>query len=328
MSAVSLRGLLLALLLAGLAACGEASLSSQTVSDTPACPIELIVLGIGQDAGAPQIGNGDDPAWTRPELAMLATSLGVIDKTRGERYLFEASPDVTAQLAALDRIAPGSTGGLGLDGIFLTHAHIGHYAGLIYLGREAAGAQGIDVYAMPRLADFLETNGPWEQLVTLGNIVLTRLTDREPLRLSDDLSVTPYRVPHRDEYSETVGYIIDGPDKRVLFVPDIDSWQDWEDKYATRIEDMIARVDVAYLDATFFDDDELPGRDMSLIPHPRVAASMDRFDALAEAERAKVRFIHLNHTNPARDPASAASRSIQARGYTIARRGDRLCLGQ
>jgi pyrroloquinoline quinone biosynthesis protein B len=290
-----------------------------------------VVLGIGQDAGAPQIGNLDDPAWAAPELGLLATSLGVVDHERREHYLFEASPDITAQLAALNRIAAQRAGsktksGLGLDGVFLTHAHIGHYAGLIYLGREAAGAKGVPVYAMPRLAEFLETNGPWEQLVTLGNIALTRLADREALRLNEALMVTPYQVPHRDEYSETVGYIIEGPTKRALFVPDIDSWQEWEDTFGTRIEDMIARVDIAYLDATFFDDDELPGRDMSLIPHPRIAASMDRFDSLPEEERAKVSFIHLNHTNLARDPASGHSGRVARRGYEIARRGDRFCL--
>ena len=41
-------------------------------------------------------------------------------------------------------------------GIFLTHAHIGHYSGLIHLGKEALGAKGISVYAMPKMSFFLK----------------------------------------------------------------------------------------------------------------------------------------------------------------------------
>jgi pyrroloquinoline quinone biosynthesis protein B len=90
---------------------------------------------------------------------------------------------------------------------------------------------------------------------------------------------------------------------------------------------MIARVDHAFLDATFFDDHEIPGRDMSSIPHPRVAASMDRFDALPDEERGKIVFIHFNHTNPVRFRDSPRSREVTERGYRLARRGDRICLG-
>lgn len=302
--------------------------ANKIVIEEASCGPELMVLGIGQDAGAPQIGNAHDPAWRRPDLAMLATSLGLVDRESGARYLFEASPNITEQLMALDGFAPSTAEGIGIDGIFLTHAHVGHYAGLIYLGREAAGARGVKVYAMPRLAEYLATNGPWEQLLTLENINIIPLADQVPSKLGPSLAVTPLRVPHRDEYSETVAFIIEGPSKRVLFAPDIDGWQNWEEEYATRIEDIIASVDAAYIDATFFDDNELPGRDMSLIPHPRLLASMSRFDALPVAERAKVRFIHLNHTNPARDPDSAESRAVRDRGYNIARRGDRMCLSE
>ena len=91
-------------------------------------------------------------------------------------------------------------------------------------------------------------------------------------------------------------------------------------------EQLIAGVDHAFLDATFWDDNELPGRDMSAIPHPRVARVMDRLQSLPASQRAKVRFIHYNHTNPIRDPGSAQSREVAARGYAVARRGESVCL--
>ena len=293
-----------------------------SASDRDACPRELVVLGGGQDAGAPQIGNATDAG---PRL--LPSSLGVIDRVTGQRYLFDASPAITEQLHMLDRIEPPATG-LGVDGVFLTHAHIGHYLGLAWLGREAAGASGVPVFAMPRMAEFLRSNGPWEQLASLGNIAITEMTADNFTVVSDDFGVLPILVPHRDEYSETIGYLIMTPDKRALYVPDLDSWDEFEEASGNTFSEMVAGVDYAFIDATFWDDNELEGRDMSEIPHPRVAHTMDRLADLPETERAKVHFIHYNHTNPIRDPHSVQSREVEERGFTVARRGMRMCLAE
>jgi pyrroloquinoline quinone biosynthesis protein B len=295
------------------------------------CEVEIFVLGIAQDAGIPQIGQRGDSAWDdhanlRPDYARLATSLALLDHRSGKRYLFEATPDIRQQLQRLDQHAAGTTAGLGIDGIFLTHAHIGHYAGLMFLGHESAGASGVPVHAMPRMLTFLKDNGPWQQLASFGNITLRPMQDNVAVSLDDALRVIPHRVPHRDEYSETVGFSIEGRDAAVLFIPDIDSWARWQDEYGRNIEDEILRHDVAFLDATFYDDNELPGRDMSAIPHPRIAAMMDQFDALPPEQRSKVRFIHLNHSNPARYPDSAASKAMRKRGYRVAREGESTCL--
>jgi len=80
----------------------------------------------------------------------------------------------------------------------------------------------------------------------------------------------------------------------------------------TRIETLIAKVDVAYLDGTFHADGEIPGRDMSAIPHPLITSSMKRFAALPPKQRGKVWFVHLNHTNPALDPEGEARKAIEA----------------
>lgn len=290
------------------------------------CSVELVVLGVGQDAGIPQIGNPDDPAWQDESLRRLATSLALIDRRNGSRYLFEATPDLRVQLQRLDGYAPSDTGSLGIAGIFLTHAHIGHYAGLMFLGHESAGARGIPVHAMPRMVEFLSVNGPWDQLVRYENIRLTPLADGVPVVLADRLVVTPQQVPHRDEYSETVGYSIRGPGRAVFFLPDIDSWDRWAREHDVLVESVIGAHDVVYLDATFYDDNELPGRDMSAIPHPRIVGMMERFDMLPMRERGKVRFIHLNHTNPARFPDSLARRTVDARGYRVAEEGESVCL--
>ncbi|MEP3421545.1 MAG: MBL fold metallo-hydrolase [Erythrobacter sp.] len=289
------------------------------------CAIEMIVLGAGQDAGAPQIGNVHDDG---PRL--LPSSLGVIDRSGGARYLFDASPAITDQLSMLDTIEP-PVDGLGVDGVFLTHAHIGHYLGLAFFGFEAANADNVPVFAMPRMAEFLRSHAPWSQLVDYDNIAIREMADQALVPVSDNFAVSPILMPHRDELSETVGFAVLGGLNAALYVPDLDSWDEWEESSGATLEQLIANVDHAFIDATFYADGELvdengEGRDMSAIPHPRVLATMDRLQSLPDSERAKVHFIHYNHTNPIRDPNSAESQEVTARGFNVARRGDRHCL--
>lgn len=284
----------------------------------------LVVLGISQDGGVPQAGSKDDPRWDDPRAQRMACSVAIVDPGTAQRWLIDATPDFREQLHVLDTVYPVD-GKPGLDGIFLTHAHVGHYMGLLHLGHEVMGAQGVAVFAMPRMAAFLLKNGPWDQLVRYRNIVLEPLAADVAVPLNDHLAVTPLLVPHRQEYSEVVGYRIEGPQRTALYIPDIDRWEAW-DAQGVSIEALVAEVDVAYLDGTFYDLDELPGRDMSQFPHPPIAKTMERFATLPDSERAKVRFIHLNHTNPALNETSAARRQIENRGFQVAQERERFDL--
>jgi pyrroloquinoline quinone biosynthesis protein B len=238
--------------------------------------------------------------------------------------MIDATPDFPAQQQALAKSMGGDGPASGPpSGIFLTHAHIGHYTGLMYLGHEAMGAKGVPVYAMPRMKEFLETNGPWSQLVKYGNISLRELEAGRAVELGGGLTVMPILVPHRQEFSEVVGYRIEGPRRKVLFIPDIDSWDQW-DAMGVRLEDELAKVDVAYLDGTFFANGEIPGRDMTGFPHPFITKTMERLGGLPEAERGKVRFIHLNHTNPALWEGSGARREVERRGFRVADEEERV----
>jgi len=265
-------------------------------ASTPA-PTEpfAIVLGVAQDGGYPQAGcNRPDcvAAWRNPRLRQRVASLAIVDPQSHQRWIIDATPDFPSQLRTLDEIAPREKDAPLLDGILLTHAHIGHYLGLAQLGREVLGARSIKTYAMPRMRDFLEHNGPWEQLVKLHNIELMPIEDGAAIALNERITITPLRVPHRDEYSETVGFVIRGPSRSILWLPDIDKWEKW----TTSLESVLARVDVAYLDGTFYDASELPGRDLREIPHPLMTETLSRL--AASPMLAKVRFIHLNQSNP------------------------------
>ncbi|MBW0145410.1 MBL fold metallo-hydrolase [Sphingomicrobium clamense] len=303
-----------------------AALALATIPPPP-CNTELVVLGAGQDAGAPQLGNLSDPAWTDRDKRLLATSLLLIDWGQRKRFMFEATPDIVEQLQASYEVKPllRDDGSLDLDGIFLTHAHIGHYAGLLHLGFESANTKDVPVYAMPRMASFLASNAPWSQLIDLNNISMTTLQPEAATNIQDTFAVLPRVVPHRDEFSETVGYSVVTPGKRFFFLPDIDSFDEWEAAGGPSLSALVEGHDLLFLDSTFFDDDELD-RDMSAIPHPRTKGTMEALASLPADQRAKVHFIHYNHSNPIRFPDSAESQMVEENGFNVARRGDRHCL--
>ena len=222
----------------------------------------VVVLGIAQDGGAPHAACTKECCihkWDNPQLHNQVSSIGIVDPLTNEVWIIDATPDFSVQLNTLTMEQKRV-----FKGVFLTHAHIGHYTGLIHLGREVMGAKEIPVYAMPKMEIFLTNNGPWSQLIELNNIDIKSLKNNTSVSLNDNLSITPFLVPHRDEFSETVGYKIQGPNKSLIFIPDIDKWEKWN----INIQDMVHENDFSLLDGTFYDINELPGRDMSKIPHP------------------------------------------------------------
>ena len=282
----------------------------------------LYIIGVAQDAGYPQAGCYSPhclPGWQDDSFKRSTTSIALIDPASSRKYLFEATPDLPDQLYELEVEAPDEL--FTLAGVFLTHAHIGHYTGLMFFGHEAMGTSAIPVFAMPRFKLFLETNGPWSQLVELNNIELMPLENQREQRLGT-ITVIPFTVPHRDEYSETVGYRILGPNKSAIFIPDINKWSIWD----TDITELIKEVDYALLDATFYKDGELGNRDMSQIPHPFVTESMALFGNFTPEQRDKVWFIHFNHTNPLLNRDSEHAQFVRSEGFNVAREGIRLPL--
>ncbi|MBI1341813.1 MAG: pyrroloquinoline quinone biosynthesis protein PqqB [Terrimonas sp.] len=281
----------------------------------------IIILGIAQDAGYPQAGCEKECCkayWSGKETRKQVASLGLVIPSSHQLYLFDATPDFTRQWETLQTAS--LTRKSQPDGLFLTHAHIGHYTGLMMLGREAMSAKGVPVYAMPGMKTFLENNGPWDLLVQLQNIQITTLENQQPIALAGKITVTPIRVPHRDEYSETVGYRICSSSGAILYIPDIDKWQLWDQD----IIQMIRENDQLIVDGTFLQNGEIE-RDMREVPHPFVRESIALFDSLTPQEKNKVIFIHFNHTNPLiRD--GKESMDIEQKGYRLAREGMKIPL--
>ena len=275
----------------------------------------VMVLGVAQDAGYPQMNCKKDccrAAWENPSLQKNTSCLAILDPTTNDQWIIDATPNIKEQLQLLK----SKTGTEKINGVLLTHAHIGHYTGLMHLGREVMGTNNTPVFAMPRMKKFLEENGPWNQLVELKNISLQALKSDSTINLNENIKVTPFLVPHRDEFSETVGYKIMINNKSLIFIPDIDKWERW----ATDINELIQKVDYAFLDATFYKNGEL-SRDMSKIPHPFVQESMELFSTLTKTDKKKVHFIHFNHTNPLLIEGSSAKNEVLKNGFNLAKEG-------
>lgn len=282
---------------------------------------ELVVLGTAQDGGRPHLGC--DRACCESARASrhidYPACIGIHDRASGELVMIEATPAIEPQVAALHR-AFGITdrGRRPIDALLLTHAHIGHYLGLAQLGREVAAVNALPVYVTPRFATFLRTNGPWSQLAELGQVDLREVKPGRAFEPIPGLSVEAISVPHRDELSDTVAFRLRGPNRCVLFVPDIDGW----DRHPGLLEELLDGVDVAYVDGTFYDGRELPGRDLREIPHPLIVDTMERLAARARERPGSVRFLHLNHTNPLWLDARLV-RELEARGFAVAAMGER-----
>lgn len=281
----------------------------------------IVILGVSQDGGHPHIGCQKkccDAVWQNEKEKHFVVSLALVDPKQKKWWMFEATPDIKQQLQYFKQLTGGTYNYLP-DGIFLTHAHIGHYTGLMQLGREALGAKGVTVYALPKMKAFLETNGPWSQLVKLNNINIQALQHNGVTGLSSEVKVKTYTVPHRDEYSETAGFTIITPKKKYLFIPDINKWGKW----TKNIQDEVKAIDIALVDATFYNEEELPGRRMEEVPHPFVKETMTLFNDLPDGIKNRIYFIHMNHTNPLLWDEDT-QKKVRSYGYNYAQQGMRL----
>jgi len=273
----------------------------------------VTILGTLQDGGYPQPGCELTCCSGIIKKERFVSCLSIIDSIKNKFWLIDITPDFRDQIQILNhkvnRIIP--------DGIFITHAHSGHYTGLLELGREVINTTNLPVYVMPKMKSFLEKNDPWKQLIEQGNIRLIEMDARAEIPLNDKISVSPFLVPHRSEISETVGFKIKGKNSSIIYIPDIDSWDDWEIDISKLVEDN----DILLIDGTFYHEEELKDRDINEIPHPRIKDSIGILEGLDSSNRSKVYFTHLNHTNNALRDHTYEYKNIIDNGFKIAAEG-------
>jgi len=280
------------------------------------------VIGTAQDGGIPHIGcfcSNCQRAWKKPHLSRFISSLALFDLTENKTILVDATPDIRAQTMMIrERMNPKkTTNRYWPDGILLTHAHIGHYTGLMFYGYEALSTDKLPVYCSKRMDDFLTQNGPWSQLLDQKNILAKTISPGQRFSVTSQISILALQVPHRDEYSDTLGFQIKGPNRSLLYIPDIRNWKIWDRSVVEEVQ----KVDIVLLDGTFFSPKELPSRDLSSIGHPFILDSMKILSDIAQSGKTQIFFTHLNHSNLALDPDGDARKIIEKNAFALAEDG-------
>lgn len=297
------------------------SLTSRTGSsfvrrarDNSDVDISLVVLGSGQDGGAPQFGSHRAAAGTR-----TASSIAVIID-RNSVLLFDATPDLRQQYRALENLLDPRDARSPVDAVFVTHAHMGHYGGLMHFGKEATATHMTPLHAPASVLEFLDANEPWATLLRSEHLV-GHATDDSDVSYGP-ITVHAIPVPHRADFSTTVAYSIHVEGRPwVLYLPDIDGWDRWPEAV-----DVIGAHPINLLDATFGDAGEVPGRPIEEIPHPIVTDTIERFADLG-AER-RIVLTHLNHTNQLGVIGSPIRSESEAAGFEVAFDGMRIEYGE
>jgi pyrroloquinoline quinone biosynthesis protein B len=269
----------------------------------------ILVLGSGQDGGSPQLGHtsGVGPNRTASSVAVISPDGAIV--------LLDASPDIRQQTISLmtsevfptDRSTP-------FDAVALTHAHMGHYAGLVHLGNESGDAKGVSLLATGKMHTFLRSNQPWRMLYQRGNVVPDTF-GLGAIRIDERMTIDALAVPHRAEFTDTVAISVRIDDAPwFMYLPDIDAWADWPGAEAA-----ISEHALCLLDATFSDPDELPGRSIADIKHPLVTDTVERFSHLTGSTQ--IVLGHINHSNSLADIESEIAVRTRAAGFAVAHDG-------
>jgi pyrroloquinoline quinone biosynthesis protein B len=285
--------------------------------------VSAVVLGTAQDAGMPHAGcrcSKCRAAYSDLNLSLLSASVAIVDARQSppRTWLIDATPDIKHQINLLrDTLGPHPSQPDRLqqpEGLFITHGHMGHSAGLVQLGPEAMAVQRMTVYASAGMVEALNDTRLWSPL--LDNLELIVVKPNVRLEMAPGLFITPLAVPHRDEIGTgTFAYQIDGQAKSLLYVPDIDSWALWPEGRG-----ILKTVDVALVDATFYSRDEISGRDS--VSHPLVPETLAFFREIPT----RLVLTHLNHTNPLLELDSKERHIVESQGVEVASRGQRFIL--
>lgn len=282
------------------------------------------VLGTAQDAGIPQLNCSCDhcrAARKDNSLRQLPSSIAVVDKNEKKTFILDAAPAFSEQLDNLNQLLEEENfSAEHLSGILLTHAHLGHYTGLMYLGKEALNIFELPIYLSQKMYDFLKNNAPWSDLFKNNNLKAVVFEFEKVYQLSKHISFKAVEVEHRNEHADTAAFIVTAGSKSFLYLPDFDSWSSFEQQFRK----IIKEIDYALIDGTFFDKEELGeirGRELAQVPHPPVKETMELLSDLDKSEKNKIYFTHFNHTNRILDQDAKKAELVKINGFNILKEG-------
>jgi pyrroloquinoline quinone biosynthesis protein B len=243
--------------------------------------------------------------------------------------LFNASPDVLAQLRAFPRLQPGrAIRDTAVRAIVLIDAQIDHTTGLLML-REGGR---LAVYCTPQVREDLTRGNPifgvlehfcgvdWHPIASDPGATF-HVAGAEALSFTAVplKSKPPPYSPHRNEPrpGDNIGVrVVDAGTRRSLFyAPGLGEIE-------PHVRPFLAEADCVMLDGTFWTDDELVrlgvskkrARDMGHLPQSGPGGMLEVLEPLA----ARKVLIHINNTNPILDEDSPERASLDAAGIEVA----------
>ena len=280
--------------------------------------VEVTVLGIAQDGGHPQ------PGCLRPCCANITephypVSLG-IRSSEGTNLLIEATRNLGDQFTIWGQTKVAH--------LLLTHAHLGHVDGLGLFGREAIAARDIELHVSDDMYHLIDRTPQWNLMVQQGVFNIRTFTAGDVVFSQGDLSIEAVRVPHRAELSDMHAFILRGPSKSLLFLTDHDTWKETLTVHnCSTIRELLNKlnVDIAFIDGTFWSEDELAGRNQATVPHPPVLQTLKMLGNKKQGDP-DIIFTHLNHTNPLYNRNSEQYAEVERLGWSVAHQGQRFTL--
>jgi pyrroloquinoline quinone biosynthesis protein B len=300
------------------------------------------VLGSAAGGGVPQWNCGCancEAARAGRTPRRTQSTLAVSPEASAGRYwfLFNCSSDVAGQIESFVPLRPGEGRFTPINQILLTDANLDHIGGLAVL-RSAFGA-GISVrstavvreigLAQRSFAHFAAAPNRWIEM-PLGTTIPVRADDRVDDWLEVRAIAVPGSTPGYDGRRAVRGAVVAyeiadrGSKNRLLFAPVFGAIND-------TLAGAIASASVAFLDGTFFTDDEmdpkgmLPQRRARAMGHQPVGGGGGTLAQLHGAQN-RIVFTHLNNSNPMLDPQSEAHAAVRASGAEIAYDGMELTL--
>lgn len=263
--------------------------------------MKIEILGNVQDGGVPHLGCSCEVCEAAREDANKQKYVGaMLVKENGEedsiQYLIDASPDIRYQIK-----------GEYLDGVFLSHGHLGHTGGILYFGTEALDTDGLAVHCTPEMRNFLMNNDPYRLLVDRGQIDIQEFDNEERINVQGGW-IEPRHVLHRYVTTDTTSFMIKGDEKKLYYLSDIDEWTD-------DAKESVREADIAVVDGTFWSKEEIERYEE--VPHPTIQDTMEEF----EGDDVEIHFTHLNHTNPVLREESEERKEVEENGFGVVERG-------
>jgi pyrroloquinoline quinone biosynthesis protein B len=290
------------------------------------------VLGSAAGGGVPQWNcacancraarDGRAPRRTQSSFAISAT---------GERWwLVNCSPDIAQQIEATPELQPRAGRGTPIAGMLFTDANVDHMGGLAVLrqsGEHAFELFSTDVVrslatAQRAFSPFAEPPHAWHAIAPGECFALDGLA----IAVVSIGGATPGYDGRKAHPEAVVAFEIQNAtrERSALLAPIYP-------EISPALREAAGRASIAFLDGSFWSDDELAGVDVPKsarsLGHLPIGGPQGTLAVLGTASAGSRRFFaHLNNTNPALDPHSPERAALERAGAELAADGVTLAL--